>query len=87
MLPQPAPARQSPRRCGVGIDTSRYGPYAAILRDDFQLLAAQRRHTRDERSEGHCEEPNVRDSDPGCARAPAFPTSWVWMGCRRGSAT
>jgi transposase len=39
MLPQPAPAPQPPRRCGVGIDTSRYGHYAAFLRDDLQPAA------------------------------------------------
>src|SRR5262245_44446904 len=27
------------RRCGVGIDTSRYGHYAAFLRDDLQPAA------------------------------------------------
>ncbi len=41
MLPQPAPAPQSPRRFGVGIDTSRYGHYAAFLRDDLQPAAAE----------------------------------------------
>src|SRR5437660_1302189 len=41
MLPQPAPAPQSPRRCGVGIDTSRYGHYAAFLQDDLQPTAAE----------------------------------------------
>jgi transposase len=35
--PQPAPP--PPRRCGVGIDTSRYGHYAAFLRDDLQPAA------------------------------------------------
>ena len=39
MLPQHAPAPQSPRRLGVGIDTSRYGHYAAFLRDDLQPAA------------------------------------------------
>jgi transposase len=39
MLPHPAPAPQSPRRCGVGIDTSRYGHYAAFLREDLQPAA------------------------------------------------
>ena len=39
MLPQHAPAPQSPRRIGVGIDTSRYGHYAAFLRDDLQPAA------------------------------------------------
>jgi transposase len=41
MLPQPAPAPQSPRHYGVGIDTSRYGHYAAFLRDDLQPAAAE----------------------------------------------
>jgi transposase len=39
MLTQPAAAPQSPRRCGVGIDTSRYGHYAAFLTDDLQPAA------------------------------------------------
>ena len=39
MLPQPASAPPSPRRCGVGIDTSRYGHYAAFLKDDLQPAA------------------------------------------------
>jgi transposase len=39
MLPQHAPAPQSSRRIGVGIDTSRYGHYAAFLRDDLQPAA------------------------------------------------
>jgi len=39
MLPQHAPAQQSPRRYGVGIDTSRYGHYAAFLKDDLQPAA------------------------------------------------
>jgi transposase len=41
MLPHYAPAPQSPRRFGVGIDTSRYGHYAAFLRDDLQPAAAE----------------------------------------------
>jgi transposase len=41
MLPHQAPAPQSPRRFGVGIDTSRYGHYAAFLRDDLQPAAAE----------------------------------------------
>lgn len=45
MLPQSAPASQpslaSARRFGVGIDTSRYGHYAAFLRDDLQPAAAE----------------------------------------------
>jgi len=39
MLPHDEPAPQSPRRCGVGIDTARYGHYAAFLRDDLQPAA------------------------------------------------
>ena len=48
MLPQHAPAPQSaaptisaspPTRIGVGIDTARYGHYAAFLRDDLQPAA------------------------------------------------
>jgi hypothetical protein len=39
MLPHQAPAPQSPRRVGVGIDTSRYGHYAAFLREDQQPAA------------------------------------------------
>lgn len=39
MLPHPAPDPQSPRRVGVGIDTSRYGHYAAFLNDDLQPAA------------------------------------------------
>jgi transposase len=41
MLPRHATAPQSPRRFGVGIDTSRYGHYAAFLRDDLQPAAAE----------------------------------------------
>src|SRR5207245_436556 len=41
MLPHAAPAPQSPRRFGVGIDTSRYGHYAAFLQDDLQPAAAE----------------------------------------------
>src|SRR5205085_4847018 len=41
MLPHQAPAPQSPRRFGVGIDTSRYGHYAAFLTDDLQPAAAE----------------------------------------------
>jgi hypothetical protein len=39
MLPQPVPLPQSPRRIGVGIDTSRYGHYAVFLKDDLQPAA------------------------------------------------
>ena len=41
MLAHQAPAPQSPRRFGVGIDTSRYGHYAAFLKDDLQPAAAE----------------------------------------------
>jgi transposase len=41
MLPHHATAPQSPRRIGVGIDTSRYGHYAAFLRDDLQPADAE----------------------------------------------
>ena len=39
--PQPAADLRSgqPVRIGVGIDTSRYGHYAVVLRDDFQPTA------------------------------------------------
>jgi hypothetical protein len=43
MLPRAASASQPPRRFGVGIDTSRYGHYAAFLRDDLQPAAADLR--------------------------------------------
>ncbi len=39
MLSQPPSAPQSPRPFGVGIDTSRYGHFAAFLRDDLQPAA------------------------------------------------
>jgi transposase len=49
MLPNHAPTPQSPssqpRRIGVGIDTSRYGHYAAFLRDDLQPAAAELQFT------------------------------------------
>src|SRR4051794_2277042 len=35
-IPPPQPAARPPARIGVGIDTSRYGHYAAFLRDDQQ---------------------------------------------------
>jgi hypothetical protein len=41
MLPRPPSAGQSPRRCGVGLDTSRYGHYAVFLQDDLQPAADQ----------------------------------------------
>jgi transposase len=65
MLPQHVPVPQSPRRIGVGIDTSRYGHYAAFLNDDLQPAAddlsfaesaagyAQLRHTFQRLSERH----------------------------------
>ena len=37
----PAHAGGPPRRFGVGIDTSRYGHFAAFLRDDLQPAAAE----------------------------------------------
>jgi transposase len=37
----PLPASPLPGRVGVGIDTSRYGHYAAFLRDDLQPAAAE----------------------------------------------
>lgn len=39
MLPRPAPILQPAARFGVGIDTSRYGHYAAFLKDDLQPAA------------------------------------------------
>jgi transposase len=39
-LETPTPPH-SPRRIGVGIDTSRYGHYAALLGDDLQPIAAE----------------------------------------------
>jgi transposase len=39
MLPHRAPLPPSPRRVGVGLDTSRYGHYAAFLRDDLHPAA------------------------------------------------
>jgi transposase len=39
MLPRHDPQPQSPRRIGVGIDTSRYGHYAVFLTEDLQPAA------------------------------------------------
>jgi transposase len=39
MPPHATSAPPSSRRCGVGIDTSRYGHYAAFLREDLQPAA------------------------------------------------
>jgi hypothetical protein len=39
MLPQSPSVPQAGRRVGVGIDTSRYGHYAAFLRDELQPAA------------------------------------------------
>jgi transposase len=39
MLPQHTQTSQPPRRVGVGLDTSRYGHYAAFLNDDLQPAA------------------------------------------------
>jgi transposase len=41
MLPRPPSAPPGAPRIGVGIDTSRYGHYAAFLRDDLQPAAAE----------------------------------------------
>jgi transposase len=41
MLPRPPSALCGAPRIGVGIDTSRYGHYAAFLRDDLQPAAAE----------------------------------------------
>jgi transposase len=41
MLPQPPSTPQAPRRFGVGIDTSRYGHYAAFLNEELQPAAAE----------------------------------------------
>src|SRR5262249_56383842 len=41
MLPQPSSASPAPRRSGVGIDTSRYGHYAAFLNEELQPAAAE----------------------------------------------
>jgi len=41
MLPQQPSASQAPRRFGVGIDTSRYGHYAAFLNEELQPAAPE----------------------------------------------
>lgn len=41
MIPSFASASQAIRRIGVGIDTARYGHYAAFLREDLQPAAAE----------------------------------------------
>jgi transposase len=41
MLPQQPSAPQPPRRFGVGIDTSRYGHYAAFLDEELRPAAAE----------------------------------------------
>jgi transposase len=41
MLPQQPSASQAPRRFGVGIDTSRYGHYAAFLNEALEPAAAE----------------------------------------------
>jgi transposase len=41
MLPRQSSASPAPRRLGVGIDTSRYGHYAAFLNEDLQPAAAE----------------------------------------------
>ena len=41
MLPRPVPTPQAPARVGVGIDTARYGHYAAFLTDDLQPAAEE----------------------------------------------
>src|SRR6266496_4346416 len=41
MLPESMSIPQEAARIGVGIDTSRYGHYAAFLRDDLQPAAAE----------------------------------------------
>jgi transposase len=41
MLPHHDPGPQSPTRVGVGIDTARYGHYAAFLRPDLQPAAPE----------------------------------------------
>jgi transposase len=41
MLAHSTTTLQAPRRIGVGIDTSRYGHYAAFLRDDLQPADAE----------------------------------------------
>jgi hypothetical protein len=46
MLTQPTPTPQPPRRVGVGIDTSRYGHYAAFLRRAASASASALRWLR-----------------------------------------
>ena len=41
MVPQTSSASQPPRRVGVGIDTSRYGHHACLLRHDLQPAAPE----------------------------------------------
>jgi transposase len=41
LAPPPQPPPSPPLRIGVGIDTSRYGHYAAFLREDHQPAAAE----------------------------------------------
>jgi hypothetical protein len=40
-LQQPHATKSPVLRIGIGIDTSRYGHYAAFLRDDLQPAAAE----------------------------------------------
>src|SRR5262249_32613976 len=68
MLPQSAPTPQPPGRFGVGIDTSRYGHYAAFLRDDSQQAANELGFT--ESADGYEQLRKVlkriADRHPGC---------------------
>jgi hypothetical protein len=41
MIPQSSSASQPPRRFGVGIDTSRFGHHACLLRHDLQPASAE----------------------------------------------
>ena len=45
-VPASQPLSSPCRRIGVGIDTSRYGHYAAFLREDLQPAAAELPFTR-----------------------------------------